>query len=231
MASKNNKKKPTTASNFATLSPKQYIKQRARQLPLVKAFINSDFLENGMACVVIVRQQGGEKYLVGTFMVDIFCLGIKNSLFAMGMPEYDFEEYIENYYGRMGLPYKEYDPTYAQNVVWGAFEYAEELGFAPTKYSDFDVYQYILDPIDEIEFIDIPFGRNGKPFYIAGPHDNAQKVCNTLQKKLGVDGYDFILPIGGEVMDSDGNIYDLGQGYDDDENYDDENYDTYEEVK
>ena len=229
MAAKNNKKKPATATNFATLTPKQYIKQRARKLPIIKAFINSDFLDSGMACVVIVRQQGGEKYLLGTFMVDIFCLGVKNSLFQMGLPEFGLDGQIQDYYDTMGLSYKECDPNYAQNVVWGAVEYAEELGFAPTKYSDFDVYQYILDPIDAIEFVDIPFGRDGKPFYIVGPHDNFTKICNTLQKKVGADGYEFYHPYANNMLDFDGE-YDDSDDWGEDEDNDD-TYDTYEEVQ
>jgi hypothetical protein len=224
MASKNNKKKPTTTSNFATLSPKQYLKQRARKLPIVKTFINSDFLTTGLACVVIVRQQGGEKYLLGTFMVDIFCLGIKNSLFEMGLPEYALDDHIEDYYAKKGLSYQKYDPNYAQNVIWGAFEYAEELGFAPTKYSDFDVTQYILDPIEEIEFVDIPFGQNGKPFFIAGPHDNVQKVTNILTKKVGEGNFNFLHPMGNML---DLNNFDFDYDDDDDES---ETYDTYEEI-
>jgi hypothetical protein len=225
---KNNKKKPI-GTNFATLTPRQYVKQRARKLPIVKAYINSDFQENGLACVLIIRQQGGEKYLVGTFMVDVFCLGIKNSLFEMGLPEYELNAYVENYYEKIGLPYKEYDPNYAQNVVWGAFEYAEELGFAPTKYSDFDITQYILDPIDEVDFIEIEFGQDGKPLFIAGPHDNVQKIRNILTKKVGAEGYNFLHPMG--------NMMDLGSfDFDDDEeeewDEDDNNgiYDDYEEI-
>ncbi len=232
MASKNNKKKPATATNFSTLTPKQYVKQRARKLPIVKAYINSDFLDNGIACVVILRQQGGEKYLIGRFMVDIFCLGVKNTLFQMGVPQSDIDSNIVDYYNKMGLPYQEYDPTYAQNVIWGAYEYAEDLGFAPPKYSDFDVTQYILDPADEIEFMDVPFGRDGKPLFFAGPNDNVQKIRNTLAKKVGVDGYDFVAALGGSMMDLQMFGDDDWENYDEEDDLDEENgFDDYEEVK
>jgi hypothetical protein len=100
------------------------------------------------------------------------------------------------------MPYKEYEQNYVQNVIWGAFEYAEELGFAPPKYCDFDITQYILDPIDEVDFVEIEFGQDGKPLFIAGPHDNVQKIRNILTKKLGVEGYHFLHPMG-NTMDFD----------------------------
>jgi hypothetical protein len=228
MASKNNKKKPI-GINFAKLTPRQYVKQRARKLPIVKAYINTDFRENGFACCLIARQQGGGKYLIGIYMVDVFCLGVKNSSIKMGLTEQEFQDFTIEYYTSMNMSYKEYEANYVQNVIWGAFEYAEELGFAPPNYCDFDITQYILDPIDEIEFVDIPFGRDGKPFYIAGPHDNVQKIRNTLTKKVGADGYDFLHPMSGDILD--GGFYDEDDWDDEDDEDDDENYDTYEEIK
>jgi hypothetical protein len=225
MASKNNKKKPT-GINFAKLTPRQYVKQRARKLPIVKAYINTDFRENGFACCLIARQQGGGKYLIGIYMVDVFCLGVKNSSIKMGLTEQEFQDFTIEYYTSMNMSYKEYEPNYVQNVIWGAFEYAEELGFAPPNYCDFDITQYILDPIDEVDFIEIEFGQDGKPFYIAGPNDNIQKIRNTLDKKLGTGGYHFLHPISGDVLDT-GEFLD----FDDDDEADDEIYDTYEEIK
>ncbi|MBT6007132.1 MAG: hypothetical protein HOG79_15535, partial [Prolixibacteraceae bacterium] len=88
-------------------------------------------------------------------------------------------------------PCVEVSPTYLHNLVYGAIDFASELGFNPPK--DFYITEYVLDPdfvddgIDEIEM-----GWDGKPLYIEGPYDNSQNIFNTLNKSVGQGGYEFI---------------------------------------
>lgn len=39
---------------------------------------------------------------------------------------------------------------------------------------------------------DVEFGKDGKPLYIAGPDDDAQKIIGKLTKKLGKENFGFI---------------------------------------
>jgi hypothetical protein len=142
--SKNTK---TQGSNFANLTTNQYVKQRARNLPFVTAFINPDYEETGLALVFLVKQQGGGKYLTCGYLVFMYCLGIKDAFLHIGVTDY-LEKAVE-YYKRVKLDFKEIDVTLAQNIVWGGYEYALDLGFKPTKRSNFDVLQYVLDHIVE----------------------------------------------------------------------------------
>jgi hypothetical protein len=79
--------------------------------------------------------------------------------------------------------------------VYGALDYAEELGFAPNK--DFRIAEYLLGPdlitdgINEIEF-----GMDGKPFYISGPYDNLRQILATLNRSVGVGNYEYFLQVG-----------------------------------
>ncbi|RLD82202.1 MAG: hypothetical protein DRJ07_08450, partial [Bacteroidetes bacterium] len=45
----------------------------------------------------------------------------------------------------------------------------------------------ISDEIDEIEF-----GKDGKPLFIQGPHDNAVKIINKLNETVGEGNYHYI---------------------------------------
>lgn len=36
------------------------------------------------------------------------------------------------------------------------------------------------------------FGRDGKPFYVAGPHDNPDRVIRTLEQSVGEDNFHFL---------------------------------------
>lgn len=44
--------------------------------------------------------------------------------------------------------------------------------------------------------IPIEFGKDGKPFYFSGPYDNAEKIIKTLETNVGIENFDYIVPIG-----------------------------------
>ena len=72
------------------------------------------------------------------------------------------------------------------------------------------------------------FGKEGKPMFVAGPHENAarcQLIMNVLMKKCGKDGFLYICPLGdtedgllGEDEDEEEEEYEDG---DDEEDGDD----------
>ena len=84
----------------------------------------------------------------------------------------------------------ECDPVLAQNVIYGAIEYAEDLGFKPHR--DFSNTEYMLDDVEEIDYMELKFGRNDKPVFISGPFDDAQKILKKLKNSVGEGNYDFM---------------------------------------
>ena len=58
--------------------------------------------------------------------------------------------------------------------------------------------QYILEEdTEDIELIDIECGKDGQPFYIAGPNDTnliINHVLNQLEKTAGEGNFKFLLP-------------------------------------
>jgi hypothetical protein len=44
---------------------------------------------------------------------------------------------------------------------------------------------------------ELTFGRDGKPMYISGPHDDGEKIIRTLRRGLGDGNYDFVHVIPG----------------------------------
>jgi hypothetical protein len=39
-------------------------------------------------------------------------------------------------------------------------------------------------------------GKEGKPFFVAGPHDNADRIIRILERKVGHGNYNYFVPIG-----------------------------------
>lgn len=86
------------------------------------------------------------------------------------------------------------DLNYAHNLLYGAIDYAEELGFTPNK--DFKVTEHLLDTDMIDDGIDEPeFGRNGKPLFVPGPYDDIKRITGILERNFGSGNYDFISPV------------------------------------
>lgn len=172
------------------LSPKKYIKSKARNLPFGDCLINNEWQEKGMAVVYITKKMPSGKNIIGLYIVDVFCLGLKNTLYHFGLEDYEAEEFktdVSSKHEMVPISVNE-----AHNIIYGSIDYAEELGFKPHK--DFNITEYILDP-DHIDdgIDDIEFGKNGKPYFIAGPDDNINRILATLDQNVGEDNYDYFV--------------------------------------
>jgi hypothetical protein len=80
------------------------------------------------------------------------------------------------------------------NIIYGGIEYAEDLGFEPHK--DFKVTEFLLPPVEEVPFLPIEFGQQGRPYFYAGPHDNIPKIKAILDKSVGPGAYGFMVRLG-----------------------------------
>ncbi len=52
--------------------------------------------------------------------------------------------------------------------------------------------EYILPDVETLEFVDVEFGKNGKPFYLQGPYDNVSKIFAALNKSVGKGNYGYL---------------------------------------
>ncbi|MEO8149360.1 MAG: hypothetical protein ABI723_17070 [Bacteroidia bacterium] len=169
------------------LSPRNYILQKARSLPIIECLIETEWKEMGITNVLIVRQEPGGKYTIGYFCVDVFCLGIKNVFCNCHIDEEGRDKLRKSFEsGALNV-----SPSFAHNLIYGAVDYAAELGFSPHK--DFPFAENVLDEtliddgIDEIEF-----GKNGEPLYFEGPNDNTKQIIAHLDKFVGEGNYKFV---------------------------------------
>jgi hypothetical protein len=142
------------------LSPENYIKNKARTLPLDKCYVNDGWKEAGMANIFVVRKHTTGNRTVGMYLVDLFSQGTKNTHFQFNQPEMLINQLLS------GGNFVEIDYNLAHNIIYGGNEYAIENGFKIHK--DFiNLTQYILEVDDDrIPLIDVEFGKNGKPLVI-----------------------------------------------------------------
>lgn len=137
------------------LSPQKYIITKVRKLPFYECYINSNWKEHGLATIAISKEMPSGKFIITVYMVDILCLGLKNTFYNFNLDSIKYNEFVETLKGNPEGQ-QSCDISLAHNIIFGAIDFAEEIGFKPHK--DFAVTEYLLDPdlindgIDEIEF-------------------------------------------------------------------------------
>lgn len=142
------------------LSPLNYIKTKARTLPIDKCYVNAEWKESGMANVFVIRRHTTGNRTVGIYLVDLFALGTKKTFFQFNQPEKVINQLLSK------ADFVEIEYNLAHTIIYRGNEYAIEHGFKIHK--DFiNLTQYILEADDDrIPLIDIEFGKNGKPLVI-----------------------------------------------------------------
>src|SRR5947208_15359492 len=79
-----------------------------------------------------------------------------------------------------------------QQMTYASIDDAAQFRFQPDK--DFALSQYLLAARGELEEpYQLTFGRNGKPFFVAGPYDNARLILKQLEKTAGPGNYDYLV--------------------------------------
>ncbi len=173
------------------IKPENYIKKHARKLPIHECLIREDWRETGFTPIVVSRKRTNGNMVAATYIVDLSCLGVKETSFIYDIDAYSYQENIKSMAKGMLLNFIKIEPNLAQNIIYGAVEFAEDCGFQPHK--DFtNITEYLLDPVDSIDYIEVKFGdEDGKPSFFAGPYDDAEKIIATLRKNVGEGNFNF----------------------------------------
>ena len=110
------KKKQKKQQGQQFLSPEQYIKQKARSLEIGACYVSNDIEEMGEGHVIVSRKHTGGRVSIAFYLVDIWCVGVKDSFYRLRLEDYEFKEMIDTY--RLGLRECSYDE--AHNWIFGA---------------------------------------------------------------------------------------------------------------
>jgi hypothetical protein len=163
---------------------------RAAHAPIQHCFLTESVFDIGMGTLVLARGATPHHIALSSFLIDVFCLGIKDVIFQSVESEV-FEMYMEA--TDAGSPMVSVDPSYARKLLRDLAAWSQSIGFAPHR--DFAVVERIFgDMSADASDAVFRFGRDGKPVYIPGPNDTApliQRRIEQLRKYLGDDGFSF----------------------------------------
>ncbi|MFI6495048.1 hypothetical protein [Streptomyces sp. NPDC050564] len=146
----------------------------------------------GLAGVVVARRERASRVTVCGFLVDVHCLGVKNVHGPQAMGSGSLDAWRRDFFSAFDSPGVEAPLELAQHLVHGAVAFARGLGFEPCE--EFAAAAvYLGEPAGPVP---IEFGRDGVPFYVAGPYDDARSVVRTLNDAVGEGNYHYVLPMG-----------------------------------
>lgn len=177
-------------------NPYQFL-QNARQYPILGCWTIEEWQEGGIAPVIIARQQDDGKVLYANYLVDLYCLGVKDVVVEENVPKKRFERLLQ----KMCMQAPEVlDVGLAHEIVYGAVDYARKYGFEP--HHDFTRLHadQVLDPPDaHPRTNNVEFGQNGMPTYISGPHESqyqSRRILETLERTAGEGNFHYIIGFG-----------------------------------
>jgi hypothetical protein len=152
--------------------------------------VSEDLGTGGLVTVLVARKHGWDKVSHCGYLVDVYCLGVKNAHGPKVDTEQNLRRFREQYFGSYHAGYRQVPMELVQHLVFGARDYARGLGFEP--HPDFAAAAPHLG--DWSGPSAITFGKDGKPFYINGPYDDARTVIKTLEKNVGKPPkFDYVL--------------------------------------
>ncbi len=165
----------------------------ARTFPILECWISDDWEKgSGLVQILLARQQPNEKICCGTYLVDKFCLGLKNTFAKANLTPERYQEVYDRIASRQTLT--QCPIELAHQMIYGSIDYAAQFGFQPQ--SDWAQTQYMLEPRGTLkEPYKLKFGQKGKPLFIAGPYDDTKKILKQLEATAGPGKFDFIAPM------------------------------------
>ncbi len=113
----------------------------------------------GMALMLVARAERHDGVTVCGYLIDTFCLGVKNVIGPERLRRRDLSSFVRTYFMAFPAPPIPAPIELAQHLVLGAVAYAESLGFSP--HPDFEAARAHLGVLNDP--CRITFGRNGQP--------------------------------------------------------------------
>jgi hypothetical protein len=154
------------------LTPHAYLKSGlALKLPVYKCYVPESWREIQKFYLVFARQHVNGNITVAGILVDLLCTGIKDVIYRVNMPMFEFERFLEDLEEGIEDEMIEVSRDLAHNIVYGALEYGADNGIRP--HEDFRWAALIIGPdSDDVPLVDdIPFGEFGMPLLLLEGED------------------------------------------------------------
>jgi hypothetical protein len=146
---------------------------------------------DGLVGVLLARHDRPGQTRVCGYLVDVYCLGVKDVVGPRLIDIDDLPEFTANFFSAFDTQPLDAPVELAQALVHGAVAYARGLGFTPAP--GFREAAEHLGPDGPDS--GIVFGREGKPFFVQGPRDDQARILRTLDRTVGQGNYEYLITV------------------------------------
>jgi len=166
--------------------------------------------DQGIENVLWSRLASDGRVVYVVFLVDRFCLGVKDIIWGVARrTDYELGVYDRLYRDYRAVPL---EPAYARKLIEGAVDFARSMGLAP--YRDYARAQAIFGDVDASTCREsIEYGKDGKPYFISGPNDSVtrcRQIVDTLAEHRGTGNFDYLVHL--RSYDLEGEIGEFSHG-------------------
>jgi hypothetical protein len=159
-----------------------------------EAYMAKSLFKNGIGHVLMCRFKSDGSVDIGVFLLDVWCLGIKNTIFtsrdARECPSI-FERVFPDSDSVQIAPAK------AKKLVQDLVAWTQKLGLP--QYPDASKAMKVFKKVDSAECQEtFAFGKDGLPFYVQGPYETSQQaklIHSILMRTCGEGKFHYILNV------------------------------------
>jgi hypothetical protein len=118
----------------------QMLMHQARAFPILGCWISTNWERNGesfgndegLVQVLVAREQPNGEVCVGFYLIDKWCLGLKNTLAKLNIPRSTYMREVPDTFFREQESVK-CSPELAHQMIYAAIDYAAQFGFTPQE--------------------------------------------------------------------------------------------------
>ena len=177
--------------------------RRIAVAPIHTCLISEPLFDDGMGYLVLARKAADGRMAVITFLVDVYCVGVKDVILRLD-GAYEIQEFIDRLNDTQ--PLVAIEPSRARKLLRDLVAWSRSIGLAP--HPDYAAAEPLFGDVSADACAEsFSFGKDGKPFLIQGPSDTparTRKRIEAMRRALGDDGFDYMLA----VDDDDDDLFD-----------------------
>jgi hypothetical protein len=164
----------------------------AAHSPIKTCVVSDRLFADGIGWVVLARTLPSGLVGVSFFLVDVWCLGVKDAFFAINTPQKFADRMTASNEDQL---FVDIDPSVARKLLHDAVAYAGSFSILPSE--GFAKAEAIFGDIP-LATATFQFGKDGKPLYVSGPNDSPtriRRILDTLVKGAGEGGFDYVVNV------------------------------------
>jgi hypothetical protein len=173
----------------------------AASWPIYDVMLSRGWEEEAALITVLIARRSPKsgKVAAGLLLVDLACLGVKSAQVKQFANEREYAAGLRAHALRI-QPMAPADFNLVAKIVHTGLEYAANLGFRPDPvFAQAEPLLAGANPA-AVDTTVPTGGPEGKPFFVAGPHDDARRVINHLVRTVGAGNFHYLAEVGPEEL-------------------------------